>query len=278
MDKIFKDAKFWAVVKFTLALVPIGAFIKGIYWIFDKGYLSGLGISPEIFSRPVLESDFIIAWLSAEMVMPIVWGVLAIAACLFVFLYGKPSSSKSADLLLGPASEEQGGEEAEPLVADFNISCKGQAKQKEFGRSSRLMDWVQEVVDKTVKAMIIPFTFVSISILLILIYAVSVVVLHGKAHKVGASQIKQYLSKESRQCTDAFNNNYLGCFHIEGVQGTGHLLILNDDTHLIYFSCSNMSDKSDAMTAPCLEKNLSLKILEKEPGKQYSITRDYRVK
>ena len=103
----------WKLKKYITAKVLVAAltvglalpFIKVLYWTFDTAYLSGFGISPEIYSRPIFSSGFVSVWLFAFSMTPLM--LLWMLICLIVFIVLTAMNVRPADCEQPPEGQSR---------------------------------------------------------------------------------------------------------------------------------------------------------------------------
>lgn len=253
MKRIIDELKKMITAKALISTVSLGLFIpfaKLIYWVFDTSYLGGFGVSPDVYSRPVFSSGFVSSWLVAEAMTPIlgIWTVIAVV--LFVILFNANFGS-----LEKPENRE--------LIYRIYSRDKGRTRfRKRFRYAlSKSFAWP---------------TLIWISGFILLFFlAVVVVKASERGRELAQVQMKAYA--DHGFCVDKFNSKNKGCFQIDGIEGEGLFVIANPSSHLIFLSrvCSG---EINPETNDCSgDKETTLHIHEKEPNKQYSIDRAYKL-
>lgn len=249
MQRIIDQVKKMVTAKAIISAASLGLFIpfaRLVYWVFDTSYLGGFGVSPDVYSRPIFSSGFVSIWLLVESMTPIFFGWSSFAIVLFVVLF-----SVNFDVL-------KKYENRHNYYGILSSDSKGDELKKRFSYAfSKSSGW--------------PFyIWVSgVSLFLFLVLAISLASSRGR--DLAQKQLNYYV--DTGKCADKFNSTNVGCFRVEGVEGAGHFVIANPKTHLLYLSRQSADqDLSEFCESKC---EITLHILEKEPGKQYSIDRVY---
>ncbi|WP_041523762.1 hypothetical protein [Gilvimarinus agarilyticus] len=249
MKRILDEAKKMITAKALLSASALGLFIpfiRLVYWIFDTAYLSGFGISPDVYSRPIFSSGFVSAWLVVEAIVPmmIVWTVFS--AALFL------------------------------LLLNINLGALGQSENrysayKIYSGDTRWTRARKRLLYALPKSFNWPYYTWTFGIVLIVFMLGVCTWATKKGVDLANAQLKAYAQKG--HCIDKFTSNNKGCFRISGVAGVEHFLIANSETHLLYLSREGQSGRAEK---PCgLECKTTLNIFEKKRDAQYSIYRTY---
>jgi hypothetical protein len=247
MKNIITEAKKMITAKALISAASLGLllpFIKLVYWVFDTSYLSGFGISPDIYSRPIFSSGFVSVWLFINALVPMVIGWALFSAVVFVVLF---------NINFGAARHSA------PVEQGIDTSQSN-------GRYTRFISSFSYAYSKSVSWPLAMFLIGAVFILFItkvFIYS------SEKGASLAEKQLKGFSAKG--ECRDTFDSNNTGCFHISTLNGTDHFVIANHQTYILYLS-RNEADEKDSNNKIITR----LHVHEKEPGKQYSITRDYK--
>lgn len=249
MKEFFDKIKSMITAKAVISAVSLGLFlpfIKLIYWVFDTAYLSGFGITPDVYSRPIFSSGFISAWLFAGAMTPIFIGWALFSVVIFVVLF-----SINFESLAPPKQRED--------------DKKSSEKESEFSK------FITSIIDALSKSIEWPsFIFIS-GFILIIFFVTTILHTHKNGFKLADEQISVYANEG--KCGDKFNAKNVGCFNVSGIEGTNHFVIANLQTHLLYLS-RRPTNESGSITCD-KEYKVTLHIHEKKSDKQYSINRDY---
>ena len=250
MKKIIHEAKKMITAKALISAVSLGLFlpfIKLIYWVFDTSYLSGFGINPDVYSRPVFSSGFISFWLFAKSLLPIWIGWIFFSFVIFFTLL---------NINLGIS------EKPEKTAQDLNLLDS----DSEWIRLKKVFPYA---LSKSVKW---PFSMFVIGGLFILFITGAIVSASEKGLSLADVQMERY--DATGECWDKFNSGNSGCFHVSGIDGADLFVIANLQDHLLYLSREAVDDKKP--TVPNKEFITKLHIHEKSTNEQYTISRDYK--
>jgi hypothetical protein len=250
MKKIIIEAKKMITAKAIISAASLGMFlpfIKLVYWVFDTAYLSGFGINPEIYSRPIFSSSFIGVWLFAESLYPMMIGWIFFSLIIFLVLF-----NMNLSLLGRPLRAEQG-------IDILESDTKWIRFKKIFPTAfSKSVNW--------------PIAILLIGIYLIIFITGAASYSSKKGRSLAEIQMEHY--NANGECWDKFNSKNNGCFRVSGISGAGHFVIANLETHLLYLSREVVNGNGAG------ESNkkfiTKLHIHEKSPKEKYSISRDYK--
>ncbi len=247
MDDYISLIKPYLKLKMVFLLVPAAMFTlyQLFYWSFEAAYFGYFGISPELFRRPAMSSDFVNVWLFVVSLTPAFFAWSFVMLVVFVLSvmrnYREINKINSCDIE-GKPEIQRGASKIK-----YAIACSWKFP---IGIWSSVF-----------------FTFLAI------LSAFNGAATEGMG--LAKKQIDGY-RQYNYDCFDGFDNNNLGCFSIEGVDGGDHLIISNNDTHLVYFSREPMS--SDNNVAEIQHVNIVLHVVEKAPGEVFKILRQYKPK
>jgi len=256
LNKVVGSVKQAATAKSIISAASVGMLIplaKLIYWVFDTAYLGGFGVSPDIYSRPIFSSGFVSTWLVVESlgIMIVGWSILAFV--LFIILTAV-NVKPNRDFL---TNEEEDNKRGAIVSEDFSL------KEKIFNFFDRILESVSHSLDW-------PVIIWSSGLSIFLLLAFAMIWASEKGNKLANEQRDLYLNNGI--CADKFNSSNSGCFKITGIKGKDHFIIANSKTHLIYLS--RESGCNDDSSQIC-KSGIKLNILEKAPGSQYSVVRDF---
>jgi hypothetical protein len=249
MKKIILEAKKMITAKAIISAASLGLllpFFKLIYWVFDTSYLSGFGVSPDVYSRPVFSSGFVSVWLIVKSLVPIFYGWISFSIILFFALM-----SMNLSVLERPQTV---------------------ASSPEILEDDSFLEWLKKAFPVAYsKSISWPLSLVVIGTLVILFIINTLTMSSRKASSLSDEQMKQY--NDTGQCHDKFNSDNIGCFNIPVINGRGLFVIANTQTHLLYLS----REASDASKPNASKGKFTTKlhIHEKKSDDQYSITREY---
>ncbi|GAA3925157.1 hypothetical protein [Litoribacillus peritrichatus] len=247
-ERLINQVKQAITAKAIISAASIGMFIpfvKLVYWVFDTSYLGGFGVSPDIFSRPVFSSGFVSSWLVVKS-MGIVVATWSIVALIFFIIL--------TTVNIGPGEEQ---------IPDQSHS-QGADKQKDGIAKTKLSKFLVRLVDAIERSFDWPmYTWVG-GLAVFFLLAFSTIWASNKGNELAEQQRDLYL--ESGFCADKFNSSNVGCFRIQGVDGQGHFIIANSQTHIIYLSRNSKEN---------CQPEIILNILERDSKAQYSINRQF---
>jgi cbb3-type cytochrome oxidase subunit 3 len=216
-----------------------------LYWIFEVSYFGYFGISPELFSRPVFSSNLIDIWIFAILLQPafmvliIVMAVILIPV-IWINLYAHNNQNVDSD-------ENIGTDKTKHFLTKLVTLLKP-------AEHLAILGWL--LVMLTFFVLLILFVYTS-----------------KEGRKLAKMQIEGY-SRVDYKCFDGLDDNNIGCYSIDGIDGSNHLVITNNKTHLIYLSQTpSISSKNKAADNPV---PFDIHIVEKAPGDVYKITRQYK--
>jgi hypothetical protein len=248
MEDLISRIKRFLSLKIVIiyAVCVILPLLQLTYWSFEAGYFGFFGISPELLNRPLFSSLFINIWVFAILLKPafIVWTSIMVV----VFI---------------------------SLIISFNYNPPKQLKSNLYERIGQ--DKLKHIFYKLTASVLLSANLTLIIWAVVFIAFLAPLFAITKASNEGADlarkQIKLY-QQANFECFDGFQENNLGCFSIEGIDGSDYLVITNNRSHLVYFS--RQWSKSVKSTGTVRLVRLELHILEKAPGKTYKITRQYK--
>ncbi len=231
------------IVMFIVSM-PI---ISHYYWIFETSYLSALGIDPEIFSRPIFSSNTMNAILFFTSIVPVMWSIaiLLLGFLMFVLLDGLFESTLSYR------------------------NNSNEAIKRKFGRALRMLSKAKFNGGYLSRLFVIWFVC-SLGFVFTALYAASVQFVRNKGYSIAEYKMSGYL-KENPDCIGSWSRRVSGCYTIEGVEGEDHYVVLNNDTHIVFFSRELVEIKEGE------EKLVAkLHIKEKTPSQKYETSRSYK--
>ena len=248
MRKIFNNIKKTIIIKTLISIISLGLFIpfiELIYWTFDTAYLSGFGISPDIYSRPIFSSGFINTWLFAESIQSIFIGWSLLLFIIFLMLFSINFSN-------------------------LNKSQVNDPETIKFKKEGNIFRILEQLINVFAKSIAWPFYILICGIFIIMFTMYSIIWAHNKGLALAEGQLNNYVTEG--KCLDKFNSKSFGCFDVKDIEDKDIFVITNTQKHILYLNRKNIN-------ASKLEKNdqyeIKIHIHEKEPGKEYSINRKY---
>lgn len=232
-----------AIIYVVCVILPL---LQLSYWSFEAGYFGFFGISPELLNRPLFSSLFINIWVFATLLEPafIVWTlIMAVAFILLIISFNYKPPKQLISNPDAPIGQDKDKHILYKLTASVLLSGK-----------LTLVSWA--VVFLAFLAPLFAITKAS-----------------NEGADLARKQIQLYQQADF-ECFDGFQENSVGCFSIDGIDGSDHLVIANNRSHLVYFS--RQWSKSVKSTGTVRLVRLELHILEKAPGETYKITRQYK--
>jgi hypothetical protein len=225
-----------------LTSLPI---VGHFYWLFETSYFSGLGIDPEIFNRPIFSSNTLNTTLFLISLFPVVkmvsWLIIVTVLIIVVMVL------------------------INTFLRGFVINRCGcliniDRYLDRAGFNSEWMFWLLSI-----------FIGLGTIFSLIGLYAVTAEFVKGKGYEIAERRMSSFL-KEDVECTDSWSSKISGCYMIDGVEGKDHMVVLNNDTHIVYFSRESYVNKYGVLTVVP-----RLFIKEKSSDARYELSRKYKV-
>jgi hypothetical protein len=259
------EIKKFLTLKLIVSIITIGGIwplLQALYWTFETAYFGYFGVGPEIFNRPVFSSGFISVWLVAASIGPafIVWsGLMLIVFIVLIFVnYNEPAFYLRKEI-----------NDVPPDVDNCIYQDSEETKNWKYGFKAHLSN----VFDSVSKSINVPLFFWLGGFIIALILVLLFVGAGTKGEKLAKNQVENYL-KNKFECHDGFNDNNIGCFSIQGIDGNDHLVITNNKTHLIFLSRTQAIESSENATTNL--PVIKLHIIEKADGDVFTITRHYK--
>lgn len=287
LSNVILEIKKYFTAKVIIAALTAGfaiPYTKLLYWTFDTAYLSGFGVSPEIYSREIFSSGFVSVWLFSVSMAPLmfVWSLICLIA--FVLLTAVSVEAESEDQVFSFTKRTRVALDKNSRYVKLmrKLSCKAIKGFRSFRRSQFVRGISHYLKSKSIyrrlvisasKSFNIPaFVYViGLVVLLIVLFSFSFASREGR--QLANGQLVDYRNKAL--CNDGFNSTNIGCFSIKGIKGDNHFVISNSDSHLIYLSGDEAKQNAQEETPQKL-MNIELTILEKKHDIPYEIKRTFQ--